>query len=104
MANEPIKKFEQLERMHKCIDFPRPGQAVYDECISIAGWVFAAGRVPTACRVRAWLDGTSIGETKLLFIRPDVSHFLALARDVPTAFRFLVCVDECNEARDATIV
>lgn len=103
MANEPIARFEQLEQMHKCIDVPRPGQAVYDKCISIAGWIFAEGRAPTACCVRAWLDGASIGETKLLFIRPDVSHFLALPREVPTAFRLLACVEGCDEARDATI-
>lgn len=103
MPNEAIKRFEQLAQMHKCIDAPRPDQAVYDECISIAGWIFAEGRSPTACRVRAWLDESSIGETKLLFIRPDVSNFLALPKDVPTAFRILACAPGYNEARDVTI-
>ena len=51
--------------MHKCIDAPRANQLVYDECISIAGWLFAEGRSPAACRVRAWLDGAPIGETQL---------------------------------------
>src|SRR5215467_4285098 len=100
MANAPIERFEPLEQMHKCIDFPRPGQIVYDQSISIAGWVFVEGRAPAACHVRAWLDGTSIGETELLFIRPDVSQFLALPPDTPTAFRFLACVKECNETRN----
>src|SRR5690349_20874241 len=103
MPNEPIARFEQLEQMHKCIDVPRPGQAVYDKCIPIAGWIFAQGRAPTACCVRAWLDGISIGKTKLLFRRPDVSRFLALPPEVPTAFRLLACVEGCDEARDATI-
>jgi SAM-dependent methyltransferase len=104
MANEPIKRFEKLAQMSKCIDAPRPGQPVYDECISITGWVFAEDRVPTDCRVRAWLTGASIGETRLLFVRPDVSDFLSLPHNVPTAFRFLARTALCNEAsHDATI-
>jgi SAM-dependent methyltransferase len=99
MANQPIVRFEELGQMRKCID-----QAVYDECISIAGWIFAEGRAPAACRVRAWLEGTPIGETRLLFARPDVSDFLSLPHDVPTAFRFLARAAGCNqESRDATI-
>jgi hypothetical protein len=104
MANEPILGFQKLAQMHKCIDAPRPNQALYDECISIAGWIFAERRAPAACRVRAWLEGVSIGETRLLFVRPDVSDFLSLSHDVPTAFRFLACAAGCNEAsRNATI-
>jgi len=97
-------KFEKLSQMQKYIDAPRPDQAVYDECISIAGWIFAEGRTPGACRVRAWLDGVLIGESRLLFARPDVSDFLSLPHDVPTAFRFLARAAGCNQAsRDATI-
>ncbi len=104
MANEPIVEFEKLPEMHKCIDAPRPDQAVYDECIPIAGWIFAERRAPAACRVRAWLEGASIGETRLLFARPDVSDFLSLPHDLPTAFRFLARTTGCYEAsRDATI-
>jgi SAM-dependent methyltransferase len=97
MANELIKRFEKLPHLHKCIDAPRSGQAVYHECISIGGWIFAAERPPIACRVRAWLDGAPIGETRLLFVRPDVSNFLSLPTEVPTAFRFLACAAGCNE-------
>jgi len=104
MANEPLKRFEKLARIHKCIVAPRPGQAGYHECISIAGWIFAEKGAPAACRVRAWLEGASIGGTRLLFVRPDVSDFLSLSHDVPTAFRFLACAAGCNEAsRNATI-
>jgi SAM-dependent methyltransferase len=104
MASEPIRRFENLARLRKCIDAPRPDQAVYDECISIAGWIFAEGRAPAACRVRAWLDGTPVGETRFLFARADVSDFLSLPHDVPTAFRFLARATGCYEAsRDATI-
>jgi SAM-dependent methyltransferase len=104
MPNETITPFEKLAQMHKCIDAPRPDQTVYDECISIAGWIFVEGRGPAACRVRAWLEGALIGETRLLFARPDVSDFLSLPHDVPTAFRFLARAAGCSEAsRDATI-
>jgi len=104
MANETIKRFEKLAQMHQHIDAPRPEQAVYRECISIAGWIFAEGRAPRDCRVRAWLDGVPIGETKFLFVRPDVSDFLSLPHDVPTAFRFLASAAGCNDAsREATI-
>jgi SAM-dependent methyltransferase len=104
MAGEPIMRFEKLAQMNKCIDAPRPDQAVYDESISVAGWIFAEGRSPAACRVRAWFEGASIGETSLLFPRSDVSEFLSLPHDVPTAFRFLAHAAGCNQAsRDATI-
>ena len=82
-------RFEKLAQMHQCIDAPRANQLVYDECISIAGWIFAEGRDPAACRVRAWLEGAPIGETQLLFARPDISDFLSLPHDLSTAFRFL---------------
>jgi len=97
-------RFEKLQHMHKCIDAPRPAQAVYDECISIAGWIFTAGRDAATCRVRAWLEGVAIGETRLLFARPDVSKFMSLAHDVPTGFRFLARAGgRTEESRNATI-
>ena len=96
MPNETITRFENLAQMHKCIDAPRPDQAVYDECISIAGWIFVEGRGAAACRVRAWLEGALIGETRLLFARSDVSDFLSLPHDVPTAFLFLARAAGCN--------
>jgi SAM-dependent methyltransferase len=97
-------KFEKLSQMQKCIDAPRPGQAVYDECISIAGWIFAEGRTPGACRVSAWLEGAPIGETRLLFVRADISVFLSLPHDLATGFRFLARATGCNErSRDAMI-
>jgi SAM-dependent methyltransferase len=104
MSNEAIQRFEKLAKMRKSIDAPQPGQGVYDECISIAGWVFAEDRAPTDCRVRAWLEGVFIGETTLLFVRPDVSEFLSLPHNVPTAFRFLARTAVCYDASpDATI-
>ncbi len=101
MFNEIMMRFEKLAYMHKCIDAPRPDQAVYDECISIAGWIFTEGRGPAACRVRAWLEGAPIGETRLLFARPDVSDFLSLPRDFPVAFP---CISFQLFSRTATSV
>jgi 2-polyprenyl-3-methyl-5-hydroxy-6-metoxy-1,4-benzoquinol methylase len=102
--NETITPFEELAQMHKCIDAPRANQTIYDECISIAGWVFVEGRDPAGCRVRAWFKGALIGETRLLFPRSEVSEFLSLPRDAPTAFRFLARAAGCNESSpDATI-
>ena len=102
--DETITRFEKLAHMHKCIEAPRPDQSVYDECISIAGSIFIEGRDPTACRVRAWLEGAPIGETGLLFARADVSDFLSLPHDLPTAFRFLARAAECKQTtRDVTI-
>jgi SAM-dependent methyltransferase len=104
LPNETITRFEKLAQIHKCIDAPRPDQTVYDECISIAGWLFIKGRSPATCRVRGWFEDAPIGETRLLFARPDVSDFLSLPHDVPTAFRFLARAAGCNVAsRDATI-
>jgi len=104
IPNDRITRFDTVLEIQKCIDAPRPDQAVYDECISIAGWIFAEGRTPGACRVRAWLEGVPIGETRLLFARPDVSDFMSLPHDVPTAFRSLARAAGRNEAsRDATI-
>jgi SAM-dependent methyltransferase len=96
--------FEELAHMHKSIDSPRPDQSVYDECISIAGWIHAEGRPPATCRLRAWLDGAPIAESRLLFARPDVSDFLSLPHDAPTGFRFLARAAGCDQApRDTTI-
>jgi SAM-dependent methyltransferase len=103
MANDPIMGFQELAQMQKCIDAPRADQAVYDECISVAGWIYAEGRPPATCRVRGWLDGTAIGESRLLFARPDVSEFLSLPNDVPTAFRFLARAPGCKASRDGRI-
>src|SRR5215470_2437796 len=104
MLNETTTRFEKLAQMYKRIDAPRPNQAVYDECVSIAGWIFVEGRDPAGCRVRAWLNGTPIGESRLLFSRPDASDLLPLPHDVATGFRFLARAAGFNDKpSDATI-
>lgn len=105
MPNEIVPRFEELpENCSAYVDAPRSDQTVYDECISVSGWIFFATRDPSVCRVRAWLDGTVIGETRVLFPRRDVSEFLSLPHDVPTGFRFLARLTQPIEApSDATI-
>ena len=57
----PNESFAKLAQMRKCIDTPQPAQAVYDECISIAGWILRrrASRRLVACGggSRALLSG-----------------------------------------------
>jgi 2-polyprenyl-3-methyl-5-hydroxy-6-metoxy-1,4-benzoquinol methylase len=104
IPNDRITRFETVLETYKCIEAPRPNQTVYDEYISIAGWFFIAGCDPATCRVRGWLDGAPIGETRLLFVRPDVSCFLSLPHDLPTGFRFLARAGGCKAAlREAMI-
>lgn len=104
MPDKTTQRFEELAQMQRCIDLPRPDETVYDECISIAGWLYASTHDSSACRVRAWLDDIPIGETRVLFARPDVSDFLSVPRETPTGFRFLVrAAGRHDVPSDATI-
>jgi len=89
MPDQIIGRFEELAGNRTCIDSPQHNESIYDECISICGWTYSAGRDPLSCRLRGWLDGKLVGETRLLFARSDVSDFLSIPRNVPTGFRFL---------------
>ena len=70
-------------------DSPQPGESAYSDCISIAGWCYRTGRDVMGCRVRAWAEGLLIGETRTLFVRPDVCAVIDLPEDTPTGFRLL---------------
>lgn len=89
MPDEIVERFGELPSDRTCVDSPRPNESVYDESILISGWTYSADRDPLSCHLRARLDGSVIGETRLFFARPDVSDFLSISRDVPTGFRFL---------------
>lgn len=71
------------------LDTPSPAAAVYADCISVSGWVHAPGFDMSQCHVRAWLGDSVIGETRLIFVRPDVCAALGLPPDTKTGFRFL---------------
>ena len=99
------EQFERLAGVVSYLDSPAAGASVYDQCLPISGWLFAPNRDPVGCRVRGWCDGTVIGETRLLFVRTDVSRALKIGATIPTGFRFLANAGGAGEdARDAEIV
>ncbi|MEY2548261.1 MAG: hypothetical protein QOD64_843 [Verrucomicrobiota bacterium] len=53
------------------IESPPAGQNVYDEAIFISGSLDLAGCDSSSWSVRAFLDGRSCAETRILFPRPD---------------------------------
>jgi len=89
MVNEVIQTFQKFPGKGNSIDLPVTGQPLYDQSIIVAGWLFSEQHDPSSCRVRAWLDRTVIGETQILFVRPDVSRFLSIPLNIATGFRFL---------------
>ncbi|MFN2508329.1 MAG: class I SAM-dependent methyltransferase [Chthoniobacterales bacterium] len=92
MPEEKSHLWPKLAGARAHIDSPQPGASVYGECISLAGWCHAPGRDAAHCRVRAWAEDAAIGETRLLFVRPDVCAALDLAETTATGFRFLARV------------
>ena len=96
--------FEKLADSNSYIDAPAPGATAYGESITVSGWLHARGRNPGKCRIRAWCDGGVIGETRLLFIRPDVSRALNISDAIPTGFRLLGLLPDAGELqRDAQL-
>ena len=87
--NAATLRFEKLEDSASYIDAPAPDAPVYGESVTISGWLHARGRDPARCRIRAWCDGATIGETQLMFIRDDVSRALNISEAIPTGFRLL---------------
>jgi SAM-dependent methyltransferase len=86
------------------LESPAPGQNIYDEAVFLSGWVYASGRDPAACDVRAYLDDRCFAETRMLFYRPDVSEKLGLSRDTLTGFRMLGRIPSAaTEPREATL-
>ena len=87
-----------------CLDTPADGARIYDQAISLAGWVYAPERDPASCLVRAYLDDHCIAETSALLYRPDVCQHLGLTGKVPTGFRMLGRVSPAATAvRKATL-
>jgi SAM-dependent methyltransferase len=86
------------------LEFPVPGQKIYDEAIFLSGWVYASGRDPATCQIRASIDNCCFAETRVLSYRSDVARELGLTRDVPTGFRMLGKIRLVGaEAREATL-
>lgn len=89
MAAPEMPLLQKIAGATAHLDAPQPGTAVYGESISISGWCHFAGRDPAQCCVHAWVDGALIGQTRALFVRPDVSAAVGLAENIPTGFRIL---------------
>ena len=53
------------------IESPAPGQNVYDEAIFISGALDLTGRDPSSLGLLAYLDDVCVGQTRILFPRPD---------------------------------
>ena len=84
-----MKRSGAASALQANLELPAPGQNIYDEAVFLSGWVYAPGRDPASCRVRAYLDDCCFAETRMLFYRSDVCEKLGLSRGVPTGFRML---------------
>ena len=100
MSVRNAEQFERLAGVASYLDFPASGALVYAECVPVSGWFFAPHRDPQQCRIQAWLRGEILGETRLLFIRPDVSRALNIAETIATGFRFLARAPAVNDIRE----
>jgi SAM-dependent methyltransferase len=89
MSDPNVKSSSAASTVQASLESPAPGQKIYDEALFLSGWVYAPGRDPASCRVRAYLDDCCLAETRILSYRPDVCEKLALSRGVPTGFRML---------------
>ena len=97
MDEDELQQWPKLAASSSFVDLPQPGTSVYHESVSISGWVFAHGRDPSRCSVRAWVDGELIGETRALYVRDDVTEVLGVRAGSPTSFRILGRVPGTDE-------
>lgn len=104
MSDQKVKSSGALSGVQSSLDSPRSNESVYDAAISISGWVYAPERDPASCRVRAYLDGFVVAETRAFSVRPDVCKALRLSPQVATGFRMLAYAPPLStEARDVTL-
>jgi SAM-dependent methyltransferase len=96
----PLQKLAGAEAH---FDVPQPGATAYGEALSVSGWCHLPGRDPAECRVRAWVDRALIGETRALFVRPDVCAVFHLPANTPSGFRLLGRMADVRMQRDAVI-
>lgn len=72
------------------IDQPNPARAEYRQRIPFAGWVHGLGEISA---VSAWHGDELLGQTRALFVRPDVNAALHLPVTALTGFRFFGVAD-----------
>lgn len=88
----PALQMPQMEKFAGAeahFDSPQPDASAYGECLSVSGWCYLPERDAATCRLRAWIGGLLIGETRALYVRPDVCTVFRLAENTPTGFRLL---------------
>jgi len=104
MSDQNVKSPAASSALQARLESPAPGQNIYDEAMFLSGWVYAPGRDPASCRLRAYLDDCCFAETRILFYRPDVGEKLGLSRGVLTGFRMLGKIQPAaTEPREATL-
>jgi 2-polyprenyl-3-methyl-5-hydroxy-6-metoxy-1,4-benzoquinol methylase len=91
--------FPENSHFRAGLDLPTTGKRVFDQTISIAGWIDRKSARLPAFGIQAWCDGTLIGETTLLADNKDRLP----ARD-SLIFRLLARFPQpIDEERDAQI-
>lgn len=104
MSDQNVKSPAASSALQARLESPAPGQNIYDEAMFLSGWVYAPGRDPASCRLRAYLDDCCFAETRILFYRPDVGEKLGLSRGVLAGFRMLGKIrPAATEPREATL-
>ncbi|MBI5689413.1 MAG: methyltransferase domain-containing protein [Verrucomicrobia bacterium] len=68
------------------LDEPAAGTLVDPLCFLVRGWLWLKADQPQIAVVEAWAEDTLIGETRVLFERPDVSAAFNLPPGTPTGF------------------
>jgi SAM-dependent methyltransferase len=104
MSDQNVKSSAATSALQASLESPAPGQNIYDEAVFLSGWLYAPGRDPASCRVRAYLDDCCFAETRILSDRPDVCEKLGLSRGALTGFRMLGKIRPATtEPREATL-
>ena len=98
-----MPQLQKLPGAEAHFDSPQPGASAYGECISVAGWCRLAARDPTTVRLRTWVDAALVGETRALYVRPDVCAVFRLPDDTPTGFHLLGRFAGVGVARESRI-
>ncbi len=88
MMTEP-RSFESASAIQSGLDFPAPGERIYDRAIFLSGWIHAPSQNFASCGLRTYLDHRCIAETASLSYRADICEKFGLQPEVLTGFRML---------------
>jgi len=80
--------------VHYALDQPTGTRAEYRQRIPFAGWIHVSSA--SVAGVSAWHEGELLGETYLLFPRPEVSATLNAPANACTGFRFFGLTDRAQ--------